>query len=114
MNFIDIAIENKDHMSSDDFLQAMADIYEEPEVWKVLEKYPQLIQDVIYIIDYDTILQTDGLDFFISYNEQNFDNTVTALINCNATEEADILKEAKKLLQMIIWKLMNILKKLGI
>ena len=63
MNFIDIAIENKDHMSSDDFLQAMADIYEEPEVWKVLEKYPQLIQDVIYIIDYDTILQTDGLDF---------------------------------------------------
>lgn len=95
MNFIDIAIENKDHMSSDDFLQAMADIYEEPEVWNILEKYPQFIQDVIYIIDYDTILQTDGLDFFISYKEQNFDNTVTALINCNATEEADILKKAK-------------------
>ena len=95
MNFIDKAIENKNQMSSDDFLQAMADVYEEPEVWKVLEKYPQFIQDVIYIIDYDTILQTDGLDFFISYNEENFDNTVTALINCNATEEADILKKAK-------------------
>lgn len=34
MNFIDKAIENKEHRSSDDFLQAMADIYEEPEVWK--------------------------------------------------------------------------------
>lgn len=95
MNFIDKAIENKDHMSPDDFLQAMADIYEEPEVWKVLEKYPQFIQDVIYIIDYDTILQMEGLDFFISYEEQNFDKTVTALINCNVIEEADILKKAK-------------------
>ena len=95
MNFIDKAMENKDHMSPDDFLQAMADIYEEPEVWKVLEKYPQFIQDVIYIIDYDTILQMEGLDFFISYKEQNFDKTVTALINCNVIEEADILKKAK-------------------
>ena len=95
MNFIDKAMENKDHMSPDDFLQAMADIYEEPEVWKVLEKYPQFIQDVIYIIDYDTILQMEGLDFFISYKEQNFDKTVTALINCNVIEEANILKKAK-------------------
>lgn len=95
MNFIDKAMENKDHMSPDDFLQAMADIYEEPEVWKVLEKYPQFIQDVIYIIDYDTILQMEGLDFFISYKEQNFDKTVIALINCNVIEEADILKKAK-------------------
>ena len=34
MKFIDKAMENKDHMSPDDFLQAMADIYEEPKVWK--------------------------------------------------------------------------------
>lgn len=37
----------------------------------------------------------EGLDFFISYKEQNFDKTVTALINCNVIEEADILKKAK-------------------
>lgn len=37
----------------------------------------------------------EELDFFISYKEQNFDKTVTALINCNVIEEADILKKAK-------------------
>lgn len=54
MNFIDKAMEEKAQMSPDDFLQAMADIYKEPEVWKILDQYPQFIQDVIYIIDYDT------------------------------------------------------------
>ena len=37
----------------------------------------------------------EGLDFFISYKEHNFDKTITALINCNVIEEADILKKAK-------------------
>ena len=51
MNFIDKAFESK--LSGDDFLQAMADIYSEPEVREIIDKYPQFVKDVILIIDYD-------------------------------------------------------------
>lgn len=95
MNFIDKAVRDKAHMSPDDFLQAMADIYKEPEVWKILDKYPQFIQDVIYIIDYDTILQMEGLDSFVCDKEENVDHTITALNNCGAANEANILIDAK-------------------
>lgn len=32
MNFIDTTLANRNNLSDDDFLQAMADIYHEPEV----------------------------------------------------------------------------------
>lgn len=75
----------------------MADIYKEPEVWKILDQYPQFIQDVIYIIDYDTILQMEGLDSFVCDKEENVDHTITALNNCGAANEANILINAKNL-----------------
>ena len=50
MNFIDAALEKQSTLSDDDFLQAMAGIYKEPDVWDILDTYPQYIQDVIYII----------------------------------------------------------------
>ena len=62
MNFIDRALAQGPLLSDDGFLQAMADIYKEPQVWQVLDRYPQYIQDVIYIIDYDTEVQMEGLD----------------------------------------------------
>lgn len=61
MNFIDAALARQSNLSDDDFLQAMADIYKEPDVWDILDTYPPYIQDVIYIIDYDTVLQMEGL-----------------------------------------------------
>ena len=66
MNFIDMAF--KQNLSGDDFLQAMADIYSEPEVYRILNQYPPFVADVISIIDYDTALQMDGLDDIISGN----------------------------------------------
>ena len=60
MNFIDKAFEQ--NLKGDDFLQAMADIYSEPEVHKELKKYPRFVADIITVIDYDTALQMDGLD----------------------------------------------------
>ena len=60
MNFIDKAFEQ--NLKGDDFLQAMADIYSEPEVYKELKKYPRFVADIITVIDYDTALQMDGLD----------------------------------------------------
>lgn len=69
VNFIDKAFEQK--LTGDDFLQAMAAIYSEPEVYKILSQYPIFVADVISIIDYDTALQMDGLDDIISGNLSN-------------------------------------------
>lgn len=98
MNFIDTALANQCNLSDDDFLQAMADIYHEPEVWKILHKYPQYIQDVIYIIDYDTELQMEGLESVLEGPmAEKYGKIHTALMNCGALEEAHILEEARHL-----------------
>ena len=95
INFIDQALAQGDALTPDDFLQAMADIYKEPQVWRELDRYPQYIQDVIYIIDYDTEVQMEGLDACAvsSYAEQY----IQALLNCGAVAEAEILKRAREL-----------------
>ena len=96
MNFIDKAFEQ--NLKGDDFLQAMADIYLEPEVYKELKKYPRFVADIITVIDYDTALQMDGLDDVISGNLSNrYVEIINALENFGAKDEADVLKKAKKL-----------------
>ena len=96
MNFIDKAFEQ--NLKGDDFLQAMADIYLEPEVYKELKKYPRFVADIITVIDYDTALQMDGLADIISGNLSNrYAEIINALENCGAKDEADVLKKAKKL-----------------
>ncbi len=96
MNFIDRAF--KQNLAGDDFLQAMADIYSEPEVYKILNEYPPFVADVISIIDYDTALQMDGLDDIISGNlSSRYTEILNALKRCGAEHEADILKQAKEL-----------------
>lgn len=96
MNFIDRAFEQ--NLKGDEFLQAMADIYLEPEVYKILNRYPRFVADVILIIDYDTVLQMDGLDHIISGNlRDRYTEIIAALERCGAEHEADILKKAKEL-----------------
>ena len=96
MNFIDKAFAQ--NLKGDDFLQAMADIYLEPEVYKELKKYPRFVADIITVIDYDTALQMDGLDDVISGNLSNrYTEIINALENCGAKDEADVLKKAKEL-----------------
>jgi len=95
MNFIDCALAQGRRLSDDDFLQAMADIYKEPQVWQELDRYPQYIQDVIYIIDYDTEVQMEGLDACAA--SPCAEQYIQALRNCGAVSEAEILKRAKKL-----------------
>ena len=95
MNFIDCALAQGRRLSDDDFLQAMADIYKEPQVWQELDRYPQYVQDVIYVIDYDTEVQMEGLDACaVSPRVEQY---IQALRNCGAVSEAEILKRAKKL-----------------
>lgn len=95
MNFIDRALAQGRRLSDDDFLQAMADIYRESQVWQELDRYPQYVQDVIYVIDYDTEVQMEGLDACaVSPRVEQY---IQALLNCGAVSEAEILKRAKKL-----------------
>ena len=95
MNFIDRALAQGDALTDDDLLQAMADIYKEPQVWQELDRYPPYIRDVIYVIDYDTEVQMEGLDACaVSPRVEQY---IQALLNCGAVSEAEILKRAKKL-----------------
>ena len=95
MNFIDRALAQGRRLSDDDFLQAMADIYRESQVWQELDRYPPYIQDVIYVIDYDTEVQMEGLDACtVSPRVEQY---IQALLNCGAVSEAELLKRAKKL-----------------
>lgn len=95
MNFIHRALAQGRRLSDDDFLQAMADIYKEPQVWQELDRYPPYIRDVIYVIDYDTEVQMEGLDACaVSPRVEQY---IQALLNCGAVSEAEILKRAKKL-----------------
>ena len=95
MNFIDRALARGDALDADDFLQAMADIYKEPQVWQELDRYPQYIQDIIHIVDYDTAVQMEGLDACAA--SPRAEQYIQALLNCGAVSEAEILKRAKKL-----------------
>lgn len=96
MNFIDKAFES--NLSGDDFLQAMADVYSEDNVRDELDKYPQFIKDVILIIDYDLELQMGGLDEVINGNlEEQLPEILQALDNCGASQEADVLRQAKSM-----------------
>lgn len=102
MNFIEDALDKKGQISADDFLQAMADIYEHPDVRQSLTAYPQFVQDVIYIIDYDIEVQMQGLEGFLTNSTKDFFyETYHALINCGALSEAEILKKAQKILCLI-------------
>ena len=95
MSFIDRALAQGDGLTPDDFLQAMADIYKEPQVWQALDRYPQYVRDVIYIIDYDTEVQMEGLDACAA--SPRAEQYIQALLNCGAVTEAELLKRAKEL-----------------
>lgn len=83
MSFIDEALQNS--TSGEDFVQAMADIYSHPEVKDQLTDYPEWIRNIITIIDYDTALQMDGLDF------KAYDEEIKALRSAGLDKEADLL-----------------------
>ena len=85
MNFIDHAISVI--TNGEDFVQAMADIYEYPEVRDELEKYPSWIKNIITIIDYDTELGMDGLDL------KSYADVVKVLNEIGLIEEAEVLRD---------------------
>ena len=85
MNFIDKALAG--FTSGEDFVQKMADIYEYQEVREELENYPTWIRNIITVIDYDTELAMDGLEF------KSYRNVIDALTDIGVTTEAQALIE---------------------
>ena len=85
MNFIDKALE--EITNGEDFVQAMADIYEHTEVREKLDKFPAWIRNIITVIDYDTELAMDGLEF------KSYRNVIDALTDIGVTTEAQALIE---------------------
>ena len=55
------------------------------EVRDILMEYPDWIVNIITVIDYDTELQMDGLDF------KSYDDEIKALRNIGIESEAEIL-----------------------
>ena len=84
MNFIDHAISVLSY--GEDFVQAMADIYEYPEVRGELEKYPSWIKNIIVFIDCDTELGMDGLDL------KSYADAVKVFDEIGLIEEAEVLR----------------------
>ena len=85
MNFIDKALAG--FTSGEDFVQKMADIYEYQEVREELANYPTRIRNIITVIDYDTELAMDGLEF------KSYRNVIDALTDIGVTTEAQVLIE---------------------
>lgn len=83
MNFIDKAL--SEITNGEDFVQAMADIYEHSEARSELRKFPSWIRNIITVIDYDTELSMNGLDF------KSYKNVIEALTDMGLIEEAKVL-----------------------
>ena len=74
MNFIEQAL--KDLTNGEAFVQAMADIYEYPEVRETLKDYPLWIRNIIAVIDYDA---------------KSYRDTIAALTDMGLAVEAEAL-----------------------
>ena len=85
MNFIDKSLAG--FTSGEDFVHKMADIYEYQEVREELANYPTWIRNIITVIDYDTELAMDGLEF------KSYRNVIDALTDIGVTTEAQALIE---------------------
>ena len=83
MNFIEEALNN--FHNGEYFVAAMTDIYNHFEIREILNDYHDWIRNVITIIDYDTDLQMEGLDF------KSYDSQIKALKNIGLFEEAEAL-----------------------
>lgn len=83
MNFIEEALNNCHN--GEDFVAAMTDIYNHFEIREILNDYHDWIRNVITIIDYDTDLQMEGLDF------KSYESQIKALKDIGLFEEAEAL-----------------------
>ena len=100
MNFIDGILLEIDNMSASEIIESIATkIYSEPIERRELTKYPQFVQDIIFIIDLDTELTMNGMFGFIENSTVEYiDETISALKRISADSDANILQNIKHLI----------------
>ncbi|WP_338631889.1 hypothetical protein [Clostridium baratii] len=80
INFIEEVLTNINYLRAEDVIESMAEIYNIPIDREDLVKYPQFIQDIIFIIDYDTELSMNGILGFLKNSTNKYlPQTITAL-----------------------------------
>lgn len=85
INFIEEILTNINSLRAEDVIESMAEIYNIPIDREDLVKYPQFIQDIIFIIDYDTELSMNGILGFLKNSTNKYlPQTITALKNIGA------------------------------
>lgn len=94
INFIEEILTNINSLRAEDVIESMAEIYNTPIDREDLVKYPQFIQDIIFIIDYDTELSMNGILGFIKNSTNKYlPQTIDALKNIGADTDVEVLKK---------------------
>ncbi|CEP45631.1 Uncharacterised protein [[Clostridium] sordellii] len=94
INFIEEILTNINSLRAEDVIESMAEIYNIPIDREDLVKYPQFIQDIIFIIDYDTELSMNGILGFLKNSTNKYlPQTITALKNIGADTDVEVLKK---------------------
>ena len=94
INFIEEILTNINSLRAEDIIESMAEIYNIPIDREDLVKYPQFIQDIIFIIDYDTELSMNGILGFLKNSTNKYlPQTITALKNIGADTDVEVLKK---------------------
>ncbi|MDR2006478.1 MAG: hypothetical protein LBP78_04460 [Acidaminococcales bacterium] len=97
MNFVDLLLENIVAVSSADVINIVLDkwgrirhgITEETAV-----NYPQFINDLLHIADFNNSACFEGLVSFVCYCDKlGMENTIKAFRNIKADKDADVLEE---------------------
>lgn len=89
-------IDNKlKNMSVDEICDYIIGLYKGYVDKEEIKDLPQMIKDILYIIDYDTEISMEGLiGYFNDSTVENINELITALNNCGAINEVEILKQA--------------------
>ncbi len=112
MNYIDDILNRLHVMSADDIIQEIGGkIYSEPLDRDEILKYPQFIQDIIFLIDMDTELTMQG-DVLVNSTGQHVPNMIVALKNIHADNDANLLQKIYDVYQSnpnydIIWETLD-------
>lgn len=94
INFIEEILTNINSLRAEKIIENMAEIYNIPIDKEDLVKYPQFIQDIIFIIDYDTELSMNGILGFLKNSTNKYlPQTITALKNIGAYTDVEVLKK---------------------
>lgn len=107
MNFIDKIMKELATLETWEIIDTVSEKWGSEDHGITEEKsltYPQFIQDLLHIVDFDIACNWDGLEHFIrSCDKLGYLNTIKAFENIQSYNEAHILSEIRKLPTVTAW-----------